>query len=195
MNPTPTPEPSDGQTKAETPRTETFREEVFRKIREEKRFDWIDGIEAFADFARQLETELATVTAERDAALADAAVMREALTECYTYLIAVPQGVTWSAHLEVAMNQARTALETNPGASILAELAQLRELRKIDEHLGLEVCSLRDHNTKLLAIAEDLLDEANHRPYCLAWAKSSAPCSCHYGPILARLTELNGETK
>lgn len=233
-----TPDPSDAQAKTETPRTDAAT--LFPRDRGNK--DTLDprGVHVSADFARQLESELSAVTAERDtlreelenyrpiaeqrgatiavserdkaiverdAALADAVVMREALKRLCDEVSAIfwttDDGDTKRAadadslrddvdqDFGDAFGQAIVALATNPGASILAELAQLRELRKIDEHLGLEVCSLRDRNTKLLALVETLEKDAAEL------IKGDWDCSeAGIGrSILARITELKGQTK
>lgn len=97
------------------------------------------GLSAVAQIMR----ELAAVTAERDAARADCAAMREALLELSNQvsstlwttedgdekLAASADSLReeYSTQLGDAFEKAQTALVPDPGAPILAELAQLRE--------------------------------------------------------------------
>lgn len=105
--------------------------------------------------------------AERDAARADAAAMREAIV----YYLESPANDSDPRSIK-ALNALKDVAETNnPGAPLLAELAQLREKVK-DLHASLnqdpdaldffnlieERIRLRDRNTKLLALVEEIRD-------------------------------------
>lgn len=159
------------------------------------------------------DEEIARLKAERDAARADAAAMREALAltieACDTNRdleddVALSDQVRRDVRLErLAFLAAKRCLASNPGAPLLAELATVTKERDnakaFAEQLDggpllAELATLRDRNAKLLALVEELNPYISHGYDCqLQTVFENEPCSCAVESILARIAELKGE--